>query len=170
MTNVRWSNDDSLLLSVGGADTALMIWARDSSGHKESKAVDSEESDEDTEEDGGKVFLIHHFLEVYTATEELTAWPMFSGYDSDVAREKVVDYVTKLYSASIRNMSGTRPHLQHRELTVEERYRTSNTEPAQHFDISLNPFLLQTSSEPSCSTARQGPEEQCDKEEEGSGG
>lgn len=54
VTNVRWSNDDSLLLSVGGADTALMIWARDSSGHKESKAVDSEESDEDTEEDGGK--------------------------------------------------------------------------------------------------------------------
>lgn len=54
MTNVRWSNDDSLLLSVGGADTALMVWARDASGHKESKAVDSEESDEDTEEDGGK--------------------------------------------------------------------------------------------------------------------
>lgn len=56
MTNVRWSNDDSLLLSVGGPDTALMIWARDSSGHKESKGVDSEESDEDTEEDGGNVF------------------------------------------------------------------------------------------------------------------
>lgn len=47
---------------------------------------------------------------------------MFSGYDSDVAREKVVDYVTKIYSASIRNMSGTRPHLQHKELPVEERY------------------------------------------------
>lgn len=45
----------------------------------------------------------------------------FSGYDSDVAREKVVDYVTKIYSASIRNMSGTKPHLQHKELPVEER-------------------------------------------------
>lgn len=100
------------------------------------------------------------------------AWPMFSGYDSDVAREKVVDYVTKLYSASIRNMSGTRPHLQLRELTVEERYGTSDTEPSepQHSDVSLNPFLVQTSSEPSCSTARQGAEEQCDEEEEGSGG
>lgn len=63
---------------------------------------------------------------VCTAGEELMAWPLFSGYDSDVAREKVVDYVTKLYSASIRNMSGTRPHLQHRELTVEERYGTSD--------------------------------------------
>lgn len=45
----------------------------------------------------------------------------FVGYDSDVAREKGVDYVTKIYSASIRNMSGTKPHLQHKELPVEER-------------------------------------------------
>lgn len=42
-----------MLLSVGGADTALMIWTREPPGHKESKAVDSEESDDDTEEDGG---------------------------------------------------------------------------------------------------------------------
>uniref|UniRef100_A0A3P8TGD9 EMAP like 6 n=1 Tax=Amphiprion percula TaxID=161767 RepID=A0A3P8TGD9_AMPPE len=93
VTNIRWSNDDSMLLSVGGADTALMIWTREAPGHKESKAVDSEESDDDTEEDG---------------------------YDSDVAREKVVDYITKIYSASIRNMSGTKPHQQHKELPVEE--------------------------------------------------
>jgi len=53
VTNVRWSNDDGLLLSVGGADTALMVWTREPAGHKESKAVDSEESDDDTEEDGG---------------------------------------------------------------------------------------------------------------------
>lgn len=52
---------------------------------------------------------------------------VFSGYDSDVAREKVVDYVTKIYSASIRNMSGTRPHLQHKELAVEDRYRHHDT-------------------------------------------
>uniref|UniRef100_A0A3B3IJQ9 EMAP like 6 n=1 Tax=Oryzias latipes TaxID=8090 RepID=A0A3B3IJQ9_ORYLA len=93
VTNVRWSNDDSVLLSVGGGDTALMIWSREPPGHKESKAVDSEESDDDTEEDG---------------------------YDSDVAREKAVDYVTKIYSSSIRNMSGTKPHLQHKELPVED--------------------------------------------------
>lgn len=54
VTNVRWSNDDSMLLSVGGADTALMIWSREPPGHKETKAVDSEESDDDSEEDGGK--------------------------------------------------------------------------------------------------------------------
>lgn len=53
VTNVRWSNDDATLLSVGGADTALMIWAREGIGPRESKAVDSEESDDDAEEDGG---------------------------------------------------------------------------------------------------------------------
>lgn len=44
-----------MLLSVGGADTALMIWTREPAGHKESKAVDSEESDDDPEEDGGNI-------------------------------------------------------------------------------------------------------------------
>ncbi|XP_036071655.1 echinoderm microtubule-associated protein-like 6 isoform X3 [Oryzias melastigma] len=103
VTNVRWSNDDSVLLSVGGGDTALMIWTREPPGHKESKAVDSEESDDDTEEDGG--------------------------YDSDVAREKAVDYITKIYSSSIRNMSGTKPHLQHKELPVEDRPPVSRAAP-----------------------------------------
>ena len=55
VTNVRWTNDDALLLSVGGADTALMIWSLEAPGHKESKAVDSEESDDDPEEDGGQL-------------------------------------------------------------------------------------------------------------------
>lgn len=47
---------------------------------------------------------------------------MVSGYDSDIALEKGIDYVAKVYATSTRNMSGTKPHLQHRELPVEERY------------------------------------------------
>ncbi|KAL1006209.1 hypothetical protein UPYG_G00069270 [Umbra pygmaea] len=95
VTNVQWSNDDTMLLSVGGADSALMIWAREPSGHKESKAVDSEESDDDAEEDGG--------------------------YDSDVAREKGINYITKIYAVSIRAMVGTKPHQREKEMPVEER-------------------------------------------------
>ncbi|NWU55111.1 EMAL6 protein, partial [Dromas ardeola] len=95
VTNVRWLHNDSVLLTVGGADTALMIWTREFLGIQESKLADSEESDTDAEEDGG--------------------------YDSDVAREKAIDYTTKIYAVSIREMEGTKPHQQLKEVSVEER-------------------------------------------------
>lgn len=63
MTNIRFSCDDAQLVSVGGADAAVCVWKRNditiAGGDnaliqaKISYHGDSEDSDTDTEEDGG---------------------------------------------------------------------------------------------------------------------
>ena len=54
VTNVRWTHDDGLLVTAGGGDTCLMIWAHEAEGHREIRQCDSEESDIESEDDGGK--------------------------------------------------------------------------------------------------------------------
>ncbi|XP_075303783.1 echinoderm microtubule-associated protein-like 5 [Odontesthes bonariensis] len=95
VTNVRWTHDDSLLVTVGGTDTCLMIWAHESESLREFKLCDSEESDIESEDDGG--------------------------YDSDVTRENEISYTIKALSTNMRPMSGVKPHLQLKEPSVDER-------------------------------------------------
>nr|XP_015205768.1 PREDICTED: echinoderm microtubule-associated protein-like 5 isoform X3 [Lepisosteus oculatus] len=95
VTNVRWTHDDALLVTAGGGDTSLMIWTHEPEGHRESRQGDSEESDIESEDDGG--------------------------YDSDVTRENEINYTIKALSTNFRPMSGIKPHLQQKEPTVDER-------------------------------------------------
>uniref|UniRef100_A0A6Q2WWN9 EMAP like 5 n=1 Tax=Esox lucius TaxID=8010 RepID=A0A6Q2WWN9_ESOLU len=95
VTNVRWTHDDSLLATVGGGDTCLMIWTHEAEGHREARHCDSEESDIESEDDGG--------------------------YDSDVTRENEMSYTIKALSTNMRPMTGVKPHLQLKEPSVDER-------------------------------------------------
>ncbi|MGH0174886.1 UNVERIFIED_CONTAM: hypothetical protein FKN15_069133 [Acipenser sinensis] len=96
VTNVRWTHDDALLVTAGGADTSLMIWTHEAEGHRDTRQCDSEESDIESENDGG--------------------------YDSDVTRENEMNYTIKALSTNVRQMLGIKPHLQQKEPPVDERY------------------------------------------------
>ncbi|XP_077993248.1 echinoderm microtubule-associated protein-like 6 [Glandiceps talaboti] len=89
VTNVRWNKDDSKLVSVGGADTSIMVWNHRQAGERSNTKGNSDDSDTDSEEEGG--------------------------YDSDVQREKNIDYTTKTYATNLREHSGVKPHLQETE-------------------------------------------------------
>uniref|UniRef100_A0A6Q2YHA2 EMAP like 5 n=1 Tax=Esox lucius TaxID=8010 RepID=A0A6Q2YHA2_ESOLU len=103
VTNVRWTHDDSLLATVGGGDTCLMIWTHEAEGHREARHCDSEESDIESEDDGG--------------------------YDSDVTRENEMSYTIKALSTNMRPMTGVKPHLQLKEPSVDERPPVSRALP-----------------------------------------
>jgi microtubule-associated protein-like 6 len=83
VTNVRWTANDTHLVSVGGGDTSVMQWQHLGAGETRG---DSDDSDTDDEEEGG--------------------------YDSDVAHEKNIDYSTKTYTDPIRSTSGVKPYQQ----------------------------------------------------------
>lgn len=54
VTNVRWSCNDSHLVSIGGADTSVMVWSHGSVGDRVCARGDSDDSDTDSEEEGGE--------------------------------------------------------------------------------------------------------------------
>ncbi|XP_011939019.1 PREDICTED: echinoderm microtubule-associated protein-like 5 isoform X7 [Cercocebus atys] len=95
VTNVRWTYDDSMLVTLGGTDMSLMVWTNEMEGYREKRPCDSEESDIDSEEDGG--------------------------YDSDVTRENEISYTIRALSTNIRPMFGIKPHLQQKEPSTDER-------------------------------------------------
>lgn len=122
VTNVRWTHDDSLLVTVGGGDTCLMIWAHEPEGHREFKPCDSEESDIESEDDGGETLWSSSKprLKVFHSFTSPSFLP--PGYDSDVTRENEINYTIKALSTNMRPMTGVKPHLQLKEPSVDERY------------------------------------------------
>ncbi|XP_041352370.1 echinoderm microtubule-associated protein-like 6 isoform X2 [Gigantopelta aegis] len=86
VTNVRWTRNNKHLISLGGADTSVLVWSHIGMSDARTNACgESDDSDTDDEEEG---------------------------YDSDVEREKKMDYTSKIYVNPIMEKEGVRPHLQ----------------------------------------------------------
>lgn len=102
-----------------------MIWAHETEGHRELKQGDSEESDLESEDDGGErrtSFENLSIQQIYATARNLCHADFPLGYDSDVTRENEINYTIKALSTSMRPMTGVKPHLQLKEPSVDERY------------------------------------------------
>ena len=54
MTNIRFSSGDRKVITTGGADTAVMVWNHIVPEGRLTQCGDSDDSDTDSEEEGGK--------------------------------------------------------------------------------------------------------------------
>jgi echinoderm microtubule-associated protein-like 6 len=90
VTRVRWSHDDSKLITIGGNDTSVMVWKclddntndndpdKDADIKRNSRKGESDESDTDSEEEG---------------------------YDSDVQLEQLIDYNKNFFEYQVKRPS-----------------------------------------------------------------
>nr|KAG5687806.1 hypothetical protein BaRGS_005436 [Batillaria attramentaria] len=100
VTNVRWTQDGRKVISTGGADTAVMVWASQTAAERRGVQGESDDSDTDSEEEG---------------------------YDSDVEREKKIDYSGKIFATSVQEKAGVRPNMQ--KMEEEEKPAVSRNAP-----------------------------------------
>lgn len=63
VTNCRFSSGDKKLVTVGGADTSVMVWTHISGAKvRTTTCGDSDDSDTDSEEEGGKTFQTFYLI------------------------------------------------------------------------------------------------------------
>ena len=78
-------------MSVGGADMSMVVWAREGATGQTVHCVDDVDSDSEEE-----------------------------GYDSDVEREKLINYISKTYESPVRDPSIVKPHQQQHKSTEKK--------------------------------------------------
>lgn len=58
VTNCRFSHGDKKLVTTGGADTSVMVWNHISATDRTTACGESDESDTESEEEGGRGYIV----------------------------------------------------------------------------------------------------------------
>ncbi|XP_078613343.1 echinoderm microtubule-associated protein-like 6 isoform X1 [Branchiostoma floridae x Branchiostoma japonicum] len=96
VANVRWTYDDTYLVSAGGMDTSIMVWQRKSSQPRDDGHYDSEDSDVDTDDEdsaadqGGVVVeerVAHEMEESYDPNTGKTTYIRTSTVETTIGQQ-----------------------------------------------------------------------------------
>ena len=121
MTNVCWIPDGSHLVSVGGADTSVMIWRNKS-------AITSTDQSAETprvQSESSKFSIDSGDSDVSFGDSDL------EGFDSDVQRECEIDFDAKIYPSS-REVLKSKKEKQQDDSKKSERSAISRAKPKEH--------------------------------------
>lgn len=108
VTSVRWLYNDSKLISAGGADTAIMVWGNNSYVASSSSSGGGGSGGDGSGSDADQAAAEAHEVSAGFAgdSDDSDTDDDEDGYDSDVEREKYIDWTAKAYSVP---MNGKRP-------------------------------------------------------------
>jgi microtubule-associated protein-like 6 len=99
VTRVRWTFDEKHLISIGGGDTATMIWENLSSVPSQSKAIMGK-SAQNTSIHSDTINKMHKKGE----SDDSDTDSEDEGYDSDVKREQFMDYAKAIFENPVKHV------------------------------------------------------------------
>ena len=109
VTNIRWTFDDQYLVSIGGADTSVMLWKHLSPAERTQLVATSAPATPQTPVLGTSAqastvgTVPAQKVPTGQSEEEDTDLEEETIYDSDVTHEKNMEYTSKIYSSPLRS-------------------------------------------------------------------
>ena len=104
---MRWLHDNSRLISIGGADTMIAVWRFISPEQWEAEQAQADATVAGGNGRGGGGSIVGTAGE----SDDSDTDDDEEGYDSDVEREKRMDYGALTYAEPLRATAGVRPNM-----------------------------------------------------------